>query len=309
MPTPTPRARSRFAVALSLALLAAPAVAQSPDSAALRRARDCPSCAEWNAPHAPFRVLGNTYDVGTAGLSSILIIGPEGHILIDGGLPESAPLIAANIREAGFRVEDVRLILNSHAHYDHAGGIAELQRMSGARVAASVASAREISTGLAGPDDPQYHVALAYPAARKVETFRDGDTLRVGALAVVAHYTGGHTPGGTTWSWRSCEGARCANIVYADSFTPVSDDEFLFTRNSGYPGVLDDFARSFAMLEALPCDLLLTPHPGASHLWERLARSDSGDADALLAPGQCTADAAAGRAAVAARVKKEQGGR
>jgi len=136
----------------------------------------------------------------------------------------------------------------------------------------------------------------------------DGDTLRVGGLAVVAHFTGGHTPGGTTWSWRSCEGARCANIVYADSFTPVSDDEFLFTRNTGYPRVLDDFAHSFGLLDTLPCDLLLTPHPGASRLWERLAKRDSGDADALLAPGQCAAYAAAGRNAVAARVKMEQRG-
>lgn len=290
-------------------LFAAPVRAQSPDSAAARRARECPSCAEWNAPHAPFRVFGDTYDVGTAGLSAILITGPQGHVLIDGGLPESAPLIAANIRAAGFRVEDVRLILNSHAHYDHAGGIAELQRMSKARVAASAASAREISTGVAGPDDPQHKVAIPYPAVANVETLRDGDTLRVGSVALVAHLTGGHTPGGTTWSWRSCEGARCANIVYADSFTPVSDDDFLFTSNAGYPRVLDDFAHSFAVLEALPCDLLLTPHPGASHLWERLARRDSGNADALLGPGQCAAYAAAGRGMVAARVKKEKGGR
>lgn len=290
-------------------VLAAPVGAQSSDSAAVRRARECPSCAEWNAAHAPFRVFGNTFDVGTAGLSAILVTSPQGHVLIDGGLPESAPLIAANIRAAGFRVEDVRLILNSHAHYDHAGGIAELQRMSKARVAASPASAREISTGVAGPDDPQHKLAIPYPAAANVETFRDGDTLRVGPLALVAHFTGGHTPGGTTWSWRSCEGARCANLVYADSFTPVSDDDFLFTSNTGYPTVLDDFAHSFAVLEALPCDLLLTPHPGASHLWERLARRDSGDAGALLAPGQCAAYAAVGRSMVAARVKKEQGGR
>jgi metallo-beta-lactamase class B len=289
-------------------LLAAPASAQSADSAAARRARECPSCAEWNAPHAPFRVFGSTYDVGTAGLSAILITSPQGHVLIDSGLPESAPLIAANIRAAGFRVEDVRLILNSHAHYDHAGGIAELQRMSRARVAASPASAREISTGFASPDDPQYKLAIPYPAARNVEALHDGDTLRVGSVALVAHFTGGHTPGGTTWSWRSCEGARCLNLVYADSFTPVSDDDFLFTSNTGYPRVLDDFAHSFAVLEALPCDLLLTPHPGASHLWERLARRDSGDAGALLGPGQCKAYAAAGRGMVAARVKKEQGG-
>lgn len=294
--------RAIFITAVVTALIAQALPAQATDTA---RARACPSCAGWNAPHAPVHVFGNTFYVGTAGLSSILITSPAGHILIDGGLPESAPLIAANIRAAGFRVEDVRLILNSHAHYDHGGGIAELQRMSGARVAASVASAREIGSGLATDDDPQVKSALPYPAVQDIQLVHDGDTLRVGTLAIIAHLTGGHTPGGTTWSWRSCEGARCANIVYADSFTPVSDDDFLFTRSASYPHVLDDFAHSFAVLDSLPCDMLLTPHPGASQFWERIAARDSGDANALFASGQCRAYAATGRRAVAARVAKE----
>ena len=300
--------RTRLAIHLLVGVLAARGLlAQVPDST--RRARECPSCAEWNAPHAPFRVFGNSWYVGTAGLSAILVTGDGGHVLIDAGLPESAPLIAANIRAAGFDPKDVKVIVNSHAHYDHAGGIAELQRLSGARVVASAASAAEIATGRATRDDPQYTVALPYPPAKDVAALRDGDTLHVGGVALVAHLTGGHTPGGTTWSWRSCEGSRCANIVYADSFTPVSDDDFLFTRSANYPRVLDDFAHSFALLDTLPCDLLLTPHPGASHLWERLARRDSGDASALLAPGQCAAYAASGRAAVAARVGREKTGR
>jgi metallo-beta-lactamase class B len=294
--------RAIFAAAVAVALVSRSAAAQATDTA---RARACPSCAEWNAPHVPLRVFGNTYYVGTAGLGSILITSPAGHVLIDGGLPESAPLIAANIRAAGFRIEDVRLILNSHAHYDHAGGIAELQGMSGARVAASAPSAGEIGIGTATRDDPQVKSALPYPPVKKIEIIHDGDTLRVGTLAIVAHLTGGHTPGGTTWSWRSCEGARCANIVYADSFTPISDDGFLFTRNTNYPRVLDDFAHSFALLDSLPCDLLLTPHPGASNFWERIAARDSGNADALFAPGQCAAYAARGRRAVATRVAKE----
>jgi len=306
---PSLRAPAFIVAALGALLVVSSARAQAPDSAAARRARECSSCAEWNAPHAPFKVFGNTWYVGTAGLSSILITGPRGHILIDGGLPESAPLIAANIRALGFRVEDVRLILNSHAHFDHAGGIAELQRMSGARVAASAPSAKEMSSGVAGEDDPQHGVALVYPAVKNVETLRDGDTLRVGPVSVVAHLTGGHTAGGTTWSWRSCAGSRCANVVYADSFTPVSDDDFLFTRNTRYPRVLDDFAHSFAVLDALPCDLLLTPHPGASQLWERMERLAADDTLALLAPGQCAAYAAAGRKAVAARVERERGAR
>ena len=118
----------------------------------------CTQCAEWNVSQEPFRIYGNTYYVGVHGLSSILITSPQGHVLIDGDLPESAPKIAANIRALGFRIKDVKLILNSHVHYDHAGGIAELHRLSGATVAASKFTARALEIGRSGPDDPQYGI-------------------------------------------------------------------------------------------------------------------------------------------------------
>src|SRR5499426_653771 len=117
--------------------------------------KKCEPCAGWNAAQEPFRVFGNTYYVGVAGLSSVLIASDKGLILLDGALPQSAPLIDANIRKLGFRTEDIRLILNSHAHYDHAGGIAALQRASGAAVAASPSGARAIQSGGPPADDPQ----------------------------------------------------------------------------------------------------------------------------------------------------------
>src|SRR5512144_3446923 len=126
----------------AISALPLPLLAQTSDTAA-RRAESCPSCAEWNAPQRPFRLYGNTYFVGTHGLSAILVVSRDGDVLIDGGLPESAPSIIASVRALGFRIEDVKLILNSHAHFDHAGGIAALQRMSRARVAASAPSAKE----------------------------------------------------------------------------------------------------------------------------------------------------------------------
>lgn len=302
-----PRVKAFVFAGCMLAAIATRAPAQQQTSAPT--VADCPQCAEWNQPHKPFKVFGNSYYVGTAGLSAILITGPQGHVLVDGGLAKSAPLIAANIRTLGFRVEDVRLIVNSHAHFDHAGGIAELQRASGARVVASAPSARTMSHGEAQPDDPQYGIGLHYPPLRRIDTIRDGDTVRVGTTRVTAHFTGGHTPGGTTWSWRSCEGSRCADIVYADSFSPVSADNFRFTENQSYPRALDDFAHSFAVLESLPCDLLLTPHPSQSNLWERVAKRDAGDAAALLAPGQCASYAATGRRLLADRVVRERGAR
>ena len=127
-------------------------------------ARQRTGCAEWNVPQRPFRVYGNTFYVGPHGLSAILITSPSGHSLIDGALPGSAPQIAQNIRALGFRAEDVKLILNSHAHFDHAGGIAYLQRVTGATVAASALSATVLERGLSGPDDPQYGQLLEFPA-------------------------------------------------------------------------------------------------------------------------------------------------
>ncbi len=252
---------------------AIPSPAPGPPSPSLRfdSAR-----AEGNAPHEPFHIYGNTYYVGVGGLSSILITSSGGDILIDGDLPESVPNIVANIRALGFRVGDIKLILNSHDHFDHAGGIAALQRMSGARVAASKLSAQVLEQGHSGPDDPQYGSAPPIAPVRGVQTVHDGETLHVGSLAITARFTAGHTPGGTSWTWKSCEQELCVDIVYADSLTPVSADGFLFSNNKGYPGAVDDFRKSFATLSALPCDILLTPHPGVSDMWPRLERATHG---------------------------------
>lgn len=266
----------------------------------------CQSCAEWNAPHAPVRIYGNTYYVGTNGLSALLLTSPTGHVLIDAGLPESAAPIASSIVALGFRLQDVKLIVNSHAHYDHAGGIAALQRATRAEVAATAPSARMMRTGKAEPDDPQFQIALAYPAVPRVREFRDGDTLRVGTLAIVAHLTPGHTPGGTTWSWQSCEGARCVEMVYADSQTPVSDDEFKYSSNTRYPNAVADFAKGQATLERMRCDILVTPHPGASNLWARLTARDQGGAPALIDAEGCKRYAAAGRAQLEKRLATER---
>src|SRR5688572_15388915 len=164
----------------------------------------CEPCDEWNQPQEAFRLHGDTWFVGTAGLSALLITSKQGHILVDGGLPQSAPLIAANIAKAGFRLEDVKLIVNSHTHYDHAGGIAALQRATGAQVAASPASKRALERGGPLEDDPQFAFGREhndFTAVSEVREVQDGEVVRVGPLAITAHFTPGHTPGGTTWSW------------------------------------------------------------------------------------------------------------
>ena len=241
---------------------------------------------EWTQPQAPFKVFGNTYYVGTRGVSAILITSDAGHVLVDGGLAETATMLAANIRTLGFRVEDIELIVNSHVHYDHAGGIGALQRLSGARVAASPSSAAVFTSGRSGPDDPQFGILPPIETVTNVRVIADGESLRVGPLVVQGHFTGGHTPGGTSWTWRSCEATTCLNMVYADSMTAVSADTFLFSRNTTYPQAVADFEKTFAFLRKTPCDVLLTPHPDASSLWARLARRDAGEKDAL-ADRQC----------------------
>jgi metallo-beta-lactamase class B len=265
----------------------------------------CANCAAWNKPHQPFKIYGNTFYVGTDGLSSILIASAKGHILIDGALPESAPLIVAGIRSLGFRIEDVKLIVNSHAHFDHAGGIAELQRLSGARVAASQWTADVMNKGAVPRDDPQFGTLAPIARVARIETIRDGETLNAGAATVTGHFTPGHTPGGTSWTWRSCEGGRCLNLVYADSLTPVSADGFLFSRRKAYPRA-DDFERSFSFLESTPCDILVTPHPEASNLWQRLEQRDSRP-DALIDSSACRGLAERSREQLRIRLATETG--
>jgi metallo-beta-lactamase class B len=268
-------------------------------------AEECESCAGWNEPQAPFRIHGNTYFVGTRGLTALLITSPQGHVLIDGALPSSAPLILENIRTLGFDVRDVRLILNSHVHFDHAGGIAALQRASGARVAASGASAPVLERGTSAEGDPQHGILLDFPPARDVRPFADGEVLRVGPIALTPHRAGGHTQGGTTWTWRSCEGDRCLDLVYADSHSAISADGFRYTDSPAYPSARQDFERTFATLEALPCDILITPHPVSSSLWERLERGPAG----LVNARACVKYAAAGRRQLQRRLETERGSR
>jgi len=289
-------------------LLALPAGAQVAGMTPEQRAAACPSCAVWNVPEKPFRIHGNTYYVGTHGLAAILVTSPAGHVLIDGALEESAPLIMANIRALGFKVEDVKVIVNSHAHYDHAGGIGPIQQVSRARVLASAPSAVVMTRGTSGTDDPQYGLLLPYPPVSNVRVIADSETVNVGPLALTALFTPGHTRGGTSWTWWSCDEANhCMRAVYADSQTPVSADAFLFTKNDTYPTALKDFARGLALLDKSFCELLITPHPGASDFWQRVEARDRGDASKLYDKDACHRLAAAGRAGVAKRVATETG--
>jgi metallo-beta-lactamase class B len=253
----------------------------------------CDNCKEWNAPQAPFNIYGNTYYVGPHGLASLLITGPNGHILLDGALPQSAPQIIQSIKTLGFRIEDVKLILNSHPYWDHSGGIAALQRASGAVVAASAPSAEVLERGTIGEDDPQFEAGAVrpWPKIDKLRIVHDGELLTVGPLSITAHMTPGHTPGGTSWTWRSCEGDSCQNIVYADSLNPVSARDFRYSGGAGQPDISASFKASIARLAALPCDIVVSVHPGFTNTFEKLAAREAGG-KGFAGSGGCSAYAA-----------------
>ena len=226
----------------------------------------------WTRAQEPAHIHGDTYYVGTAGLSSVLIHTAAGSILLDATLDRNAPLIEANIRKLGFKVEDVKFILNSHAHFDHAGGIATLQRDSGAVVVASPSGAQGLRLGHAVDDDPQagYAKDTTWPAVAQVREVHDGETLRVGDVAVTAHFTPGHTPGSTTWTWRSCENRKCLDIVYADSLNAISAPGFHFLADAKHPDLTSGVRKSIRTVAALPCDILIPVHPDLAGIDRKL---------------------------------------
>jgi metallo-beta-lactamase class B len=271
----------------------------------------CSSCEEWNRPHEPFKLFGTTYYVGPAGLSSVLISTSEGLVLFDGGLPQSAAVIDANIRKLGFRTQELKLIASSHAHFDHAGGIAALQKLSGARVVASAAGARALERGEPTEDDPQYRSGhepkSRFAPVPHVEVVNDGQRLTVGDVTIMAHLTPGHTPGSTTWTWRSCEAGRCIDIVYADSLNPVSDDGFRFSGDAIRPSRVAAFRQSIETVDRLPCDLIVAVHPGLTAMGDKLAaRAKGATPDPFIDPNGCHAYAAAALQKLTKRIADEQ---
>ena len=261
------------------------------------------SGADWDAPQEPFAVYGNTYYVGPHGVSSVLITSTAGHILIDGASPKSPDQIARHIRQLGFKVEDIKYILTSHEHQDHAGGIAALQRRSGATVVTSPAAAAVLRTGLANKEDPQYTQEKSGIApVANVQTVADGAVVTLGPLRVTAHYTPGHTPGGISWTWQAQEGRVTANMVYADSLNAYTAPPFQYRT---HPKARTDLERSIGTVAALPCDILISAHPDASDLWPRLEQAATQGHKAFIDRTACRTYAAAGSARLARTLAEE----
>lgn len=267
---------------------------------------DCTQCEAWNKEQAPFRVFGNTYFVGTRGLSSVLITSPQGHVLIDGGLPQSAPLIARHIEQLGFKVSDVKLILSSHVHFDHVGGLAELQKMSGAKVIAGDIAAPFLRSGTVDSTDPQFGQLPAYPAVSNVEALGKRKAVELGSVQVSVINTPGHTPGGTSWRWKSCEEQRCLNLVYGDSLNAVSDEAFKYGGDKRYPNAAADMRASIDAIASAPCDILISAHPDLSSLWSVIDEQGKGDRAKLVDSSSCKGYAAGAKTRLEKRLTDER---
>jgi len=255
-----------FAISLTLAL-AAPA-----------GAADWP--ASWHEPTEPFHIVGNVYYVGGKGLASYLIVSKQGDILLDGTLAENVPFIEGNIAKLGFNIRDVKILLNTHAHFDHAAGLARLKVDSGAKLFASAGDKPILETG---------HITVEnsndlpdFPPVKVDHVLRDGEIVELGSTRMRAILTPGHTPGCTSWSLDVPEGGRTLKVVLPCSLTSAGNK---LIGNKGYPGIVADYRKSFAKLSAVKADVVLTAHPELTDVIGRAARRKNDKPDAFIDPG------------------------
>ena len=213
----------------------------------------------WRQPIAPVRLADHTWYVGTARLTALLIDTPQGAVLIDGGMPQAADMLLQRMRDVGIAPGDLRWILVSHAHADHAGPVAKVKRATGARLAANAESAAMLARG--GTDDIHFGDDITFPPAQADRLLQDDEVVQVGDIALVGHFTPGHTPGSTSWTWTDTKDGKPVRIAYADS---LSAPGYKLIGNPRMPRIVEMYEATFAKVRALPCDLLLTPHPDAS---------------------------------------------
>jgi len=242
---------------LAALLLSLPGLASAAEP--LPQARAYTTRESWRQPVAPARIAERTWHVGTAGITALLIRTDDGAILIDGGVAQAADMLLANLHALGVEPDDLKLILTSHAHGDHAGPLAAVRRATGARVLASAESAWLLAHG--GSDDLHFGDDILFPPVRTDRLVHDGEVVELGGVRLTAHLVPGHTPGSTAWTWTDTRDGQPVRIAYVDSLTAPG---YTLHGHARYPKLFADYARSFDTVRQLPCDLLLTPHPDAS---------------------------------------------
>jgi metallo-beta-lactamase class B len=226
----------------------------------------------WNQPVEPFNIIGNIYYVGASDVTAYLITTPKGHILIDSGFFETVPQIKQNITKLGFKLEDVKILLNSHAHYDHAGGLAELKRLTRAKLLASRDDARLLAMG--GKGDPNFEDRFPFEPVTADGLLTDGTKVKLGGEVLTANITPGHTKGCTTWTTTAAENGRKHNVIFVCSTTAPG---YKLVDNAGYPGIATDYEYTFERLKKMKVDVFLASHGNFYNLEEKSARKRKGE--------------------------------
>lgn len=237
---------------------------------------------DWTTPFPPFRIAGNLYYVGSADLASYLIVTPKGDILINSDLESSPALIQKSVEKLGFKFSEVKILLISHAHFDHAAGSALIKKMTGARYEVMDADVPTIESG--GRDDFALgqDKTMWFPPTKVDRALHDGDRVALGGTVLTAHKTAGHTKGTTTWTMDEKEGGRVLHVVIVGG--PYALSSYKLVGNKQYPQIAQDFQRQFAALRALPCDVFLGAHGIYFGLKEKYARFQAGDRNAFIDP-------------------------
>lgn len=220
----------------------------------------------WRQSVEPFRIVGNLYYVGSADLTSFLFVTPKGNILLDTGVPENVPMIKANVEKLGFRFNDIKILLNSHAHFDHAGGFAEIKKLTGAKLVASAADIPELARG--GRDDFAFGNRYNYPPVKADRIIADSGKVELGGMTLTAHITPGHTRGCTTWTTEISDSGKTYHVVFVCS---VTFPGYKLVNNPKNPTLIAQYQHSFRVLRSLPCDIFLASHGSFFDLSEKIA--------------------------------------
>jgi metallo-beta-lactamase class B len=223
--------------------------------------------ASWNQPIKPFKIIGNVYYVGASDVTSYLITTPQGHILIDSGFAQTVPIIKENIATLGFKLEDIKILLNGHAHYDHCGGLAALKEATGAQFMVMEGDADLLEKG--GKGDFYFENKLAFKPIKADRRLRDNDRVEMGGITLTAHHTPGHTKGCTTWTMKATDANQTHDVVFSGS---ISVPGYNLVDSPTYPNIIPDYQRSFRVLKNLPCDIFLAQHGNFFRLKEKAER-------------------------------------
>ncbi len=257
----------------------------------------------WTKATQPFQVIGNIYYVGTEGLSAWLITSAKGHVLIDGGMPQNADLVEANIRALGFKLSDVELIFNSHAHFDHAGALAQLKKDTGAFLFASVGDKPALETGkyIGSEAVAEY----GFPPVKVDKTLVDGETVSIGGNTLKANLTPGHTKGCTSWTTTVKDGGKSYRVIFFCSGSVAANR---LAPNPQYPGIVADYQKTFVKLGKMQADIFLAPHPEQMNLAAKKAAIGPGKPNPFVDPSELGKTTARLEADFKVQLAKQQAG-